>query len=114
VELTLSVIVCAHNEAGYLGTCLYSRLEPSRPSDEIIVATTTARTRPATSSAVATIHTSSGRTRGRGRRQTVTTSFPSQVSNTFRTWNTCPAVKDALRQNVDIALTLYRNGSWAA
>src|SRR4026208_531612 len=25
-----------------------------------------------------------------------------------------PAVKDALRQNVDIALTLYRNGSWAA
>jgi len=28
-----------------------------------------------------------------------------------KTW---PAVKDALRQNVDIALTLYRNGSWAA
>ena len=28
-----------------------------------------------------------------------------------KTW---PAFKDALRQNVDIALTLYRNGSWAA
>jgi hypothetical protein len=28
-----------------------------------------------------------------------------------KTW---PAVKHALRQNVDIALTLYRNGSWAA
>ncbi|HZI77995.1 MAG TPA: hypothetical protein VFD69_00705 [Vicinamibacterales bacterium] len=28
-----------------------------------------------------------------------------------KTW---PAVKDALRLNVDIALTLYRNGSWAA
>jgi hypothetical protein len=28
-----------------------------------------------------------------------------------KTW---PAVQDALRQNVDIALTLYRNGSWAA
>ena len=28
-----------------------------------------------------------------------------------KTW---PAIKDALRQNVDIALTLYRNGSWAA
>jgi hypothetical protein len=28
-----------------------------------------------------------------------------------KTW---PAVKDALRQNVDIALTLFRNGSWAA
>lgn len=25
-----------------------------------------------------------------------------------------PATKDALRQNVDVALTLYRNGSWAA
>ena len=35
--LTLSVIVCAHNEAGYLGTCLYSLLAQSRPPDEIIV-----------------------------------------------------------------------------
>jgi len=25
-----------------------------------------------------------------------------------------PAIKDALRRNVDVALTLYRNGSWAA
>lgn len=25
-----------------------------------------------------------------------------------------PAIKDALRHNVDVALTLYRNGSWAA
>jgi predicted metal-dependent phosphoesterase TrpH len=31
-----------------------------------------------------------------------------------RSEKTWPAVKDALRQNVDIALTLYRNGSWAA
>jgi len=37
VELTLSVIVCAHNEAGYLGTCLHSLLAQSRPPDEIIV-----------------------------------------------------------------------------
>ena len=37
MELTLSVIVCAHNEAGYLGTCLYSLLAQSRPPDEIIV-----------------------------------------------------------------------------
>jgi hypothetical protein len=28
-----------------------------------------------------------------------------------KTW---PAIKDALRRNVDVALTLYRNGSWAA
>jgi glycosyltransferase involved in cell wall biosynthesis len=37
VELTLSVIVCAHNEAGYLGACLHSLLAQSRPPDEILV-----------------------------------------------------------------------------
>ena len=37
MELTLSVIVCAHNEAGYLGACLYSLLAQSRPPDEILV-----------------------------------------------------------------------------
>ena len=35
--LTLSVIVCAHNEAGYLGACLHSLLAQSRPPDEVIV-----------------------------------------------------------------------------
>ena len=37
MELTRSVIVCAHNEAGYLASCLYSLLAQSRPPDEIIV-----------------------------------------------------------------------------
>jgi glycosyltransferase involved in cell wall biosynthesis len=37
VELTLSVIVCAHNEAAYLAACLHSLLAQSRPPDEIIV-----------------------------------------------------------------------------
>jgi glycosyltransferase involved in cell wall biosynthesis len=37
VGLTLSVIVCAHNEAGYLATCLYSLRAQSRPPDEILV-----------------------------------------------------------------------------
>ena len=37
MELTLSVIVCAHNEAGYLAACLHSLLAQSRPPDEIIV-----------------------------------------------------------------------------
>ena len=37
MELTLSVIVCAHNEAGYLAPCLHSLLAQSRPPDEIIV-----------------------------------------------------------------------------
>ena len=33
----LSVIVCAHNEAQYLSTCLYSLLAQSRVPDEILV-----------------------------------------------------------------------------
>ena len=37
MELTRSVIVCAHNEAGYLGPCLHSLLAQSRPPHEIIV-----------------------------------------------------------------------------
>jgi glycosyltransferase involved in cell wall biosynthesis len=37
VGLTRSVIVCAHNEAGYLAACLHSLLAQSRPPDEIIV-----------------------------------------------------------------------------
>jgi glycosyltransferase involved in cell wall biosynthesis len=37
VELTLSVIVCAHNEAGYIAACLHSLRAQSRPPDEIIV-----------------------------------------------------------------------------
>ena len=37
MALTLSVIVCAHNEARYLSTCLYSLLAQSRIPDEILV-----------------------------------------------------------------------------
>ncbi|MGH9255057.1 MAG: glycosyltransferase family 2 protein, partial [Vicinamibacterales bacterium] len=33
----LSVIVCAHNEAQYISTCLYSLLAQSRLPDEILV-----------------------------------------------------------------------------
>ena len=35
--MRLSVIVCAHNEAKYLSTCLHSLLAQSRPPDEILV-----------------------------------------------------------------------------
>jgi len=35
--VTVSVIVCAHNEAQYLAPCLYSLLAQSRLPDEIIV-----------------------------------------------------------------------------
>ena len=37
MTLTISVIVCAHNEAVYLPACLHSLLAQSRPPDEIIV-----------------------------------------------------------------------------
>jgi glycosyltransferase involved in cell wall biosynthesis len=37
MALRLSVIVCAHNEARYLSTCLYSLLAQSRTPDEILV-----------------------------------------------------------------------------
>jgi glycosyltransferase involved in cell wall biosynthesis len=35
--LRISVIVCAHNEAAYLTTCLHSLLAQTRPPDEILV-----------------------------------------------------------------------------
>jgi glycosyltransferase involved in cell wall biosynthesis len=35
--LTISVIVCAHNEERYLAACLHSLLAQSRPADEILV-----------------------------------------------------------------------------
>ncbi len=37
MALTISVIVCAFNEAGYIGPCLQSLLHQSRPPDEILV-----------------------------------------------------------------------------
>jgi glycosyltransferase involved in cell wall biosynthesis len=37
VALTISTIVCAYNEAEYLGPCLASLLAQTRPSDEILV-----------------------------------------------------------------------------
>jgi glycosyltransferase involved in cell wall biosynthesis len=37
VALTISVIVCAYNEAAYIGPCLQSLLQQSRRPDEILV-----------------------------------------------------------------------------
>src|SRR5919106_4898644 len=37
VALTISVIVCAHNEARYLPACLHSLLSQTRVPDEILV-----------------------------------------------------------------------------
>ena len=35
--LTISVIVCAHNEEAFLAACLHSLLAQARPPDEIVV-----------------------------------------------------------------------------
>ena len=35
--MNISVIICAHNEARYLSSCLYSLLAQSRPPEEILV-----------------------------------------------------------------------------
>jgi len=37
VTLSLSVIVCAHNEARYVAACLHSVLAQTRPPDELLV-----------------------------------------------------------------------------
>jgi glycosyltransferase involved in cell wall biosynthesis len=37
MALTITVIVCAYNEAGYLPACLYSLRAQTRPADEILV-----------------------------------------------------------------------------
>jgi glycosyltransferase involved in cell wall biosynthesis len=37
MTLTVSVIVCAHNEARYLAACLHSLLAQTRPADDILV-----------------------------------------------------------------------------
>ena len=36
MALSMSVIVCAHNEAQYLAACLHSLLAQSRPPDDIL------------------------------------------------------------------------------
>ena len=75
MALTMSVIVCAHNEAQYLGLKHFPYVANSdfhKPK-----------------------HLYSWKT----------------LVRCEKNW---PAVKQALRVNVDIALTLFRNGSWAA
>jgi hypothetical protein len=105
----MSVIVCAHNEAQYLSTCLYSLLAQSRFPDEILVINWEAANRDDLFSVTSLKH------------------YPYVANSDFHkakhlySWKTLlrceknwPAIRDALRRNVDVALTLYRNGSWAA
>ena len=86
MALRISAVVCAHNESRYLPACLHSLLAQTRIPDEIIV---------------------------------VNKRLP-QAKHLY-SWKTLlrcekawPAIRNALRHNVDVALTLYRNGSWPA
>ena len=82
-QYRLSVVVCAHNEARFLSACLHSLLAQSRVPDEILVVN----------------NASTDETRA------VALQIPY-----VQVW---PAVRQALRSNVDVAITLFRNGSWA-
>jgi len=101
---TISVIVCAYNEASVLSPCLHSLLAQTRPADEIIVV----NNRDDLFSVTSLKH------------------YPYVANSDFHkakhlySWKTLlrceknwEAIARALRRNVDVALTLYRNGSWA-
>jgi glycosyltransferase involved in cell wall biosynthesis len=96
--MTISAIVCAYNEAEYLPACLFSLLSQTRLPDEILV-----------------INNAS------------TDHYPYIANSDFHkpkhmySWKTLvrcaknwDAIARTLRENVDVALTLYRNGAWAA
>src|SRR2546427_12778691 len=100
MALRYSVIVCAHNEAAYLATC--KTIAP-------LVDLWEAANRDDLYSVTSLKH------------------FPYVANSDFHkpkhlySWKTLlrceknwPAIRKALRSNVDVALTLFRNGSWAA
>jgi hypothetical protein len=90
LALRCSVIVCAHNEAEYLAGCLHALRAQSRPPDE---------------SAGAILHEI--KRQGASRRLF-------WVKTLVRAEKNWPSVRQALRANVDVALTLFRNGYWQA
>lgn len=174
---SISVIVCAHNEAACLPACLHSVLAQTRRPDEVIVVNngSTDETRavaaqipyvrvvdeprkglvvaretgrqaaageilvystPTVGRRCSGSSVSSGVSRAIGRSprcrsaiasMTGTKHFPYVANSDFhkprhlyswktlvRSEKTWPAIKLALRNNVDIALTLFRKDSWAA
>ena len=115
MPLTYSVIVCAHNEAAYLSSCLHSVLAQTRPPDEVVVVNN------ASSDATRTVaaRVSDIKIVDEPRKGLATSDF--HKSKHLYSWKTLvrankewPSIKAALRSNVDIAITLFRNGSWVA
>jgi len=99
--LKISIIVCAHNEARYLPACLHSVLalvdvwEAANRDDLFPVTSMKHYPYVATSDFHKPKHLYSWKT----------------LVRCEKDW---PAIRKALRSNVDVALTLYRDGSWAA
>ena len=88
MALTIATVVCAYNESRLLPGCLYSLRAQTRPPDEILV-----------------VNNASTDETGEVARA---------VPGIRVIEEPAKAVAAALRSNVDVALTLYRNGSWAA
>ena len=101
VAMTMAVVVCAYNEARLLPACLHSLLAQTRPADQIIVVNNASSddTR-AIAESVRGITVVDEPKKGFGR----------GVMSPHKEWH---AIARTLRANVDVAVTLYRNGSWA-
>ena len=123
--LRLSVIVCAHNEALFLAPCLHSLLAQTRLPDEILVINNASTDHREELADLVDVWEAANR----DDLFSVTSMkhYPYVANSDFHkpkhlySWKTLvrseknwPAVRRALRENVDIALTLFRNGSWAA
>ena len=123
--LRLSVIVCAHNEALFLAPCLHSLLAQTRLPDEILVINNASTDHREELADLVDVWEAANR----DDLFSVTSlkHYPYVANSDFHkprhlySWKTLvrsdknwPAIRQALRANVDIALTLFRKESWAA
>ena len=102
--MTLAItVVCAHNEEQRLPASLHAILAQTRLPDELLV-----------------INNASTDETGAVARQIPDVRVVDEARKAWlHSWKTLlwcekswPAAKRALRRNVDIALTLFRNGAW--
>ena len=99
--LRTTVVVCAHNEERHLPGCLHSLLAQTHPPDELLVINNASTD--ATGAVAYVANSDFHKPKHRYSWKTL-----------LRCEKNWPAIKRALRGNVDIALTLFRNGEWAA
>jgi glycosyltransferase involved in cell wall biosynthesis len=121
-RMTISVIVCAHNEAHYLAACLHSVLAQSRVPDEIVVVNNASTDE----TSVVALQIPRVRVVDEPRKGLVVARETGRRHATGEiliyldadcraplTW--IERIRTAaLKSNVDVALTLFRNGSWTA